>query len=156
MSLTEELYQDIILDHSKSPRNFRRPAGEDGFNRVAEGDNPLCGDSYTVHLKLDGDGGTIEDVVFHGDGCAISKASASVMTHMVKGRTVEEARALIQDLKDAVNGPPTEEVDILDFEGDIGAFASLRRYPTRVKCGTLAWNTLRAALDGRDVTVTTE
>lgn len=157
---SEELYQDIILDHNRSPRNFREPDENGGdYDRMGDGDNPLCGDTYRVYLKVADDGETIDDVFFHGTGCAISKASASVMTQTVKGLTLQEARDRIARLKELVNGPPTAELDLEELfldVGDMGVFAGLRKYPTRVKCGTLAWNTLKAAIEDRDVTVTTE
>lgn len=150
-----DLYQEIILEHNRQPRNFGPPGDADGFNRHAEGYNPLCGDQYTVYLKINDDD-VVEAVAFTGDGCAISKASASVMTQTVKGRPVEEALALFEEFHDVVAGPSPEEVDVLAHEGDIGAFAGLRNYPTRVKCGTLAWHTLKAALEGKDEPVRTE
>lgn len=156
MGVDQELYQDIILDHNKTPRNHETP-DEGDYDRMADGDNPLCGDSFKVYLKVDD--GRIDEVWFDGDGCAISTASASVMTQTVKGRTVEEAEALLDDFKALINGPLDEEVDLeAQFmeHGDMGAFAGLRRYPTRVKCGTLSWNTLKAAIEDRDETVTTE
>lgn len=156
MGTAEELYQDIILDHNKSPRNFGTP-DEDAYTHVADGDNPLCGDTFKVYLRVED--GIVEEVWFDGDGCAISTASTSVMTQTVKGKTVEEARERFEEFKGLVNGSLTEELDLeATFleHGDMGAFAGLRKYPTRVKCGTLSWNTLKAAIEGRDETVTTE
>ncbi len=137
-----ELYQDAILDHSKHPRNFG--AGKDA-NRNARGNNPLCGDRVEVHLLLRD--GRIEDVQFEGRGCAISLASASMMTEMVKGKTEAEARALFSrfhHLMTAKLAPEPAETEGLD---SLMALSGVRDYPMRVKCATLAWHTLTAALD---------
>jgi nitrogen fixation NifU-like protein len=143
-----DLYQDIIVDHNRAPRNFRRiePA-----TSKAEGFNPLCGDKLTVYLKLDGD--RVEDVSFEGSGCAISVASASLMTDRLKGRSRDEA----EQLRDEMHTLLTGETDDSDAEslGKLGALAGVRDYPSRVKCATLCWHTLQAALEKRD-TATTE
>ena len=141
-----ELYQEVILDHSRKPRNFR--ALPDA-TRSAEGNNPLCGDHYTVFVKLDGD--IIRDVAFQGEGCAISKASASMMTDYLKGKTAEDARrsfALYQNLitTGAADG---------DSLGKLRAFAGVHQFPMRVKCAVLAWHALLAGLKG-DKLVSTE
>lgn len=143
---TRELYQQIILDHNRRPRNFR--AIEDA-SRHADGNNPLCGDTVAIDLVFEGE--TIADVAFQGAGCAISTASASVMTDTVKGKTRDEAMHLIEQFRHLVTG--TSE---MTNAGDLAVFAGVRDYPTRVKCATLAWHTLKAALQGNDATITTE
>ncbi len=150
MSAIRELYQEVILDHNKSPRNFRVMNDAD---RSVEGYNPLCGDHYTVYVRMRGD--VIEDVSFTGAGCAISKASASVMTSMIKGKTRSEAEQLFQDFHNLVKGErdPAEEMDRL---GRMAPFSGVSEFPARVKCASLAWHTLRAALDASPQTVSTE
>ena len=143
-----DLYQEIILDHGRNPRNFRHPPD---CNRSAEGDNPLCGDRLTVYLKLNG-AGTIQDAAFEGRGCAISMASASMMTEMVQGRSVAEARALFESFHRLVAGAGEAEGQSLD---KLVALSGVRRFPMRVKCATLAWHAMTAAMDG-DARVTTE
>ena len=134
-----ELYQSIILDHNRAPRNFRPMEGE---ARSAEGRNPLCGDQLTVWLRVEGD--RIEDASFVGQGCAISKASASIMTAAVKGRSHAEAMALFERFHDLVTGHgPGAGVSPRD---SIAAFAGVARFPVRVKCASLAWHAMRAAL----------
>lgn len=134
-----DLYQEVILDHNRRPRNFHAIADA---SHSAEGYNPLCGDRLTVYLKLDG--ARIADVSFEGAGCAISKASASLMTDALKGRTVEEARSLFDRFHRMVTTPPDEAVEDL---GKLSALAGVREFPVRVKCASLAWHTLHAALD---------
>ena len=146
-----DLYQEVILDHGKNPRNFRHP--EDA-NRHAEGDNPLCGDRLTVYLKM-GHNGLVEDVAFEGRGCAISMASASMMTEIVACKTEQEARALFRRFHDFVTGrEEIGEADNDDLEKLI-VLAGVKQFPMRVKCATLAWHTMTAAMDGQDA-VTTE
>jgi nitrogen fixation protein NifU and related proteins len=147
----EDLYQEVILDHNRRPRNFRRI--EDG--RKAEGYNPLCGDRLTVYLKIDA--GRIADISFEGTGCAISKASASLMTVAVKGRTLEEAQqlferfhAMVTESPDSSTGQPADEL------GKLSVFAGVRQFPVRVKCASLPWHTLRAAVDTSADVVSTE
>src|SRR5690349_5809736 len=123
MSELSELYQQVILDHNKRPRNFRKP---DETNRTAEGYNPLCGDHYTIYVKLDGD--VIQDIGFQGNGCAISKASASLMTDSVKGKTAAEAEALFETLHDVLTGGPDAEVDE-DELGKLAVLSGVREYP---------------------------
>ena len=149
MSDLRELYQEVILDHNKHPRNF----GEiEGADRHADGFNPLCGDRLAVYLNLDGD--VLTDVNFLGSGCAISKASASLMTDAVKGKTVAEARQLLQHFHGMITDDAvTPDTGVL---GKLAVFAGVRDYPTRVKCATLAWHTLRAAFDDSHTLVTTE
>jgi nitrogen fixation NifU-like protein len=150
MSDLRELYQQVILDHNKSPRNFRRVADA---NRTAEGFNPLCGDHLHVYLRLEGD--VIQDVGFEGAGCAISKASASLMTSALKGRTAAEAEALFRRFQDMVTGSVDAEPDTEGL-GKLAVFAGVREFPARVKCATLAWHTLHAALEGEDQPASTE
>ncbi len=144
-----ELYQEVILDHGKHPRNFRHP--EDANHR-AHGHNPMCGDTLFVYLKLDGEG-RIADLAFQGKGCAISVASASLMTEILKGRSVEEAKAIFARFHALCTGEEvpsgTEEVDpeVLDR---LMVLSGVRAFPVRVKCATLAWHTLDAALVGQE------
>jgi nitrogen fixation NifU-like protein len=147
MSDLRELYQEVILDHNRSPRNF----GElPGANRRAEGYNPLCGDKINLELLVDGD--RITDLRFEGVGCAISTASASIMTQALKGKTLAEADALFQAFHDLVTGQMPEHEDL----GKLEVFAGVSEYPARVKCAILAWHTLRAALQEREEPVSTE
>ncbi|HEX6179075.1 MAG TPA: SUF system NifU family Fe-S cluster assembly protein [Thermoanaerobaculia bacterium] len=149
MSDLRELYQQVILDHNRNPRNFRElPTA----SRKVEGFNPLCGDHYTVFINLDGD--VIREVTFTGNGCAISKASASVMSSTVKGKTTEEANRLFDTFHNLVTGD-TGAVDAADL-GRLAAFSGVSEFPARVKCATLAWHTLRSAITGENNTVTTE
>jgi nitrogen fixation NifU-like protein len=143
----QELYQEVILDHNKRPRNFR--AIEHG--QKAEGYNPLCGDRLTVYLRVEN--GRIEDASFQGSGCAISKASASLMTDSVKGKTLEEAGDLFERFHGMITRAPEEPVDDL---GKLTVFAGVRQFPIRVKCASLAWHTLRAAVEAREEVVSTE
>ena len=139
-----ELYQEVIIDHSKRPRNFR--ALEDATG-TAEGFNPLCGDHLTVYLKLAG--GVIEDVAFQGDGCAISKASASLMTTALKGKSEREALALFGHVHTLLTDGPHGAVQ-LDDVGKLAVLSGVWEFPARVKCASLAWHTLRSALDAKD------
>jgi nitrogen fixation NifU-like protein len=148
MSELGELYQEVILDHNRRPRNFR--AIEDG--KKQEGYNPLCGDRLTLYVKLEGD--RIADVAFQGSGCAISKASASLMTEALKGKTVVEARELFEKFHDMVTSSPDTVAPDL---GKLSVLSGVREYPTRVKCASLAWHTLKAAVSGaEDGPVSTE
>ncbi|HEY8022254.1 MAG TPA: SUF system NifU family Fe-S cluster assembly protein [Thermoanaerobaculia bacterium] len=144
--MNHELYQEVILDHNRRPRNFGALAGA---NRTAEGNNPLCGDRLTLYLELDGD--RIENVSFEGAGCAISTASASLMTEALKGKTVAEARALFDVFHRLVTAGEAPGTGIgEDAEIDkLAVFSGVREYPMRVKCATLAWHTLKAALEDR-------
>lgn len=150
MSELEELYQEVIIDHSKSPRNFHALKEA---NRQAEGYNPLCGDHFKVYLHVEGD--VIREIGFEGTGCAISKASASMMTGSVKGKTVTEAKALFEEFRNLLAGEKNQKIN-MDRLGKLAAFAGVREYPVRVKCATLAWHTLKAGLDGEGQTVSTE
>ena len=141
-----DLYQQVILDHNRKPRNFRTLASP---SRAAEGYNPLCGDRLTVELTLEGE--MIRDIGFQGSGCAISKASASMMTADLKGKTVTEAEEAFERFRAMLteNGPDAEL-------GKLGVFAGVREFPSRIKCATLAWHTVHAALAGKAEPVTTE
>jgi len=145
-----ELYQTTILDHNKKPRNFRRP--EDA-NHQADGVNPLCGDQVTVFLTIAD--GAVKDVGFQGSGCAISKSAASLMTEAVKGKTLEEAQALFERFQGLVTSDPRVEPDLTEL-GKLAVFAGVREFPVRVKCATLPWHTLHAAIEGRETPVKTE
>ena len=140
MSSLSELYQNVILEHNRSPRNYR---AMDDADRRAEGNNPLCGDQLTVWLKLDGD--VISDVAFQGLGCAISRASASLMTAAVKGKSRAETDKLYEQFRRLVTGDRADEPETL---GKLAVFSGISGYPTRVKCASLPWHTLRAALEG--------
>jgi nitrogen fixation protein NifU and related proteins len=150
MSDLRELYQEVILDHNRRPRNFRKL---DCADRTCEGFNPLCGDRLTIFLDLEGD--VIRDVSFEGSGCAISRASASMMTDALKGKTVAEAQALFERFHDLVTSDP-QEAPATDGLGKLAVFAGVREHPSRVKCATLSWHTLKAAVNGKDEEVSTE
>ena len=143
----QELYQQVILDHSRSPRNYFKL---DAANRIAEGHNPLCGDRVTVYLRLEND--VIRDVSFQGEGCAISKASASIMTEMLKGKTREEAQKVFRQFHDMImKGTPS-----IDELGKLGVFAGVSKFPARVKCAILPWHAIAATLEGKENVVSTE
>ena len=146
-----ELYQATILDHNRSPRNF---GSLENPNRSAEGDNPICGDRLSLQLEVDPDG-RVADVRFQGKGCAISTASASLMTETVKGRTREEIEATFDRFHALVTAGLDEAASASEL-GKLAVFSGVREYPVRVKCATLAWHTLRAALDQADATARTE
>jgi nitrogen fixation protein NifU and related proteins len=148
MSELSELYQQVILDHNKKPRNFRKL---DEANRTAEGYNPLCGDQLTVYMLLDGE--VVRDVSFEGQGCAISKAAASMMTQAVKGKTKQEAEVLFDEFHRMVTGQLDEEATP-NHLGRLTIFSGVRDYPARVKCASLSWHTLHAALHGQEETST--
>jgi nitrogen fixation protein NifU and related proteins len=145
-----DLYQEIILEHSKAPRNFRRP---EAANRHAEGYNPLCGDKCSVFVDIEG--GEIKDIGFQGSGCAISRASASMMTQSVKGKSKEEAERIFERFHRLVMGDKAAIASAADL-GKLAVFAGVSKFPARVKCATLAWHTLQSALQGQDETVSTE
>jgi nitrogen fixation NifU-like protein len=138
MSDLNDLYQEVILDHNRRPRNFHPIADA---SHTAEGYNPLCGDRLTLYLKVAD--GIVVDVAFEGAGCAISKASASLMTDAVKGQSVAEVQALFERFHRMVTTPPDEQVENL---GKLSALAGVREFPVRVKCASLAWHTLKAAM----------
>ena len=150
MSDTEALYQEIILEHNRKPRNFREMPDAD---RTVEGRNPMCGDALTLWVKW-GDDDRIADVSFKGEGCAISKSSASIMTTAVKGKTRDEATKVFEKFHDLVTGtlPESEHASL----GSMRAFGGVSRFPLRVKCASLAWHALKSALDGKSDVVTTD
>lgn len=150
MSALRDIYQELILDHNKNPRNRGSLADPD---RKVEGYNPLCGDHVTIFLKLDGD--VVKEVKFEGSGCAISTASASLMTETLEGKTLEEAKAVFRKFHALVTGEP-EETHEGPGLGKLEVFSGICQYPARVKCATLAWHTLDAALDHREDVVSTE
>jgi nitrogen fixation protein NifU and related proteins len=147
MDELRELYQQVILDHNRNPRNFGRPAGA---NREAEGYNPLCGDHYTIYLEMDD--GLVKDVGFEGSGCAISKSSASVMTQILKGKSVEEATKLFEKFIAMVKGELQDKSDL----GKLAVFEGVREFPTRTKCATLSWHAMKNALEGAGEVAKTE
>ena len=149
MSELSELYQQVILDHNKKPRNFQVL---EGANRVSEGFNPLCGDQLKVYMLMDD--GIVRELSFVGTGCAISKAAASMMTQAVKGKTREEAQTLFEEFHGMVTGELDESAEP-NHLGRLTIFAGVRDYPARVKCASLPWHTMHAALEGED-TATTE
>ena len=150
MSDLRELYQEVILDHNKRPRNF---GTLDHPSRTAKGHNPLCGDRLTLQLAMDGD--RIAQVAFEGSGCAISKASASLMTEAIKGHTVAEAEALFDRFHALVTTPPDAPVNTEGL-GKLAVFAGVREYPARVKCASLAWHTMKNAVEAVASTAQTE
>lgn len=148
MAELDDLYQEVILDHNKSPRNYRVLANA---NRKAEGYNPLCGDHVTVYLQLDD--GVIQDIAFQGSGCAISKASASLMTAELKGKTEAAAEDLFQGVHKMLTGDPEANHETV---GKLKILAGVCKFPARVKCASLAWHTVNAALKGENQPATTE
>jgi nitrogen fixation NifU-like protein len=150
MSELRELYQTVILDHNKRPRNFREP---EGANRSADGFNPLCGDKITVYLELEDE--VVKDVGFTGSGCAISTASASLMTQSVKGKSVADAREIFEGFHELVAGDRSCEAGAEKL-GKLAVFGGVREFPVRVKCATLAWHTLKSALEGKGEVAKTE
>jgi nitrogen fixation protein NifU and related proteins len=150
MADLRELYQDVILEHSKAPRNYREIGGA---SRKVEGYNPLCGDRYTIYIDLENN--SIRDISFQGSGCAISKASASMMTQSVKGKTKDQAEELFNSFHNLVTGQMPPKGAAPDI-GKLSVFSGVSEYPVRVKCATLAWHTLRAALEGENETISTE
>jgi len=142
-----DLYQQVILDHSKSPRNFRKM---EGASRKAEGKNPLCGDQITLYLRMDGD--SVQDISFQGSGCAISKASASLLTDALKGKNRHE----VKDLFEKVHSLVTTGNVSGEAVGKLAVFAGVHKFPARVKCAILPWHALMAAIDGKEEPVSTE
>ncbi|HDZ16218.1 MAG TPA: SUF system NifU family Fe-S cluster assembly protein [Methylophaga aminisulfidivorans] len=148
MSELRDLYQEVIMDHKKKPRNFREIADA---NHMAHGNNPLCGDALVVYVKLNGE--TIEDVSFQGSGCAISVASASLMTESLKGKTLDEAQSLYDDVHKALTG----ESGGAELSGKLAVLGGVKEFPARVKCATLSWHTVHAAVDSdHDISISTE
>ena len=152
MSELEELYQEVIMEHNRRPRNFQEIKDS---NRSAEGFNPFCGDAITLYLKLEGE--RITDMGFQGSGCAISRASASLMTETVKGKSTEEIQRIFNAFHNMLTrGDKVEMESEDDLLGDLEALAGVSEFPTRVKCATLSWHALQAALKGQEETVKTE
>lgn len=148
MSDLRDLYQQVIMDHKKNPRNFREITDA---NHMAHGNNPLCGDALVVYVKLNGE--IIEDVSFQGSGCAISVASASLMTETLKGKTLEEAQTLYDNVHRALTG----EEEGGELAGKLEVLGGVKEFPARVKCATLSWHTVHAAVDNNhDISITTE
>ena len=150
MSDLRELYQQVIFDHNKKPRNFHNLQGA---NRTAEGYNPLCGDQVTIYLQLEGD--VIRNISFQGTGCVISRASASMMTDSLKGKTKAEAEALFDRVHKMLTGEPDTKADPQDL-GKLAALSGVCKFPARVKCASLAWHTLHAALNEAGAAISTE
>ena len=150
MTELRDLYQEVILDHNKSPHNYREMADA---SRIALGHNPLCGDKMKLYVKIDGD--RIADVAFQGSGCAISKASASIMTDAIMGKSLAEAETLYGKFHDLLTGPPDVKADGAGL-GKLAVFSGVREFPARVKCATLAWHTLETALKNQQEVAKTE
>jgi len=150
MSELDELYQEVILDHNKSPRNFRTIVDAD---RKAEGYNPLCGDHVTIYLKMEE--GKIKDISFQGSGCAISKASASLMTAELKGKSAAEAQRLFDSVHQMLTGECNEQKDGQEL-GKLTILSGVCKFPARVKCASLAWHTVKSALKGEGAVATSE
>ena len=150
MADLRDLYQEVILEHSKTPRNYRQLASA---NRKAEGFNPLCGDHFTVYLDVEN--GAIRDIAFQGSGCAISKASASMMTQSLKGKSTADAEKLFDEFHKLVTGEAKKEGEAKEM-GKLAVFSGVCDYPARVKCATLAWHALHAALQGKQEPISTE
>ena len=144
MSELSELYQQVILDHNKKPRNFRKL---ENANHTAEGYNPLCGDQLTIYVNLADN--AVKEIAFEGSGCAISKAAASMMTQAVKGKSKEQAEELFKEFHSMVTGELDEESDENSL-GNLKIFAGVRDFPVRVKCATLPWHTMQAALNNKE------
>ncbi len=145
MSELNDLYQDVILDHNKNPRNFREI---ETATNTADGNNPLCGDALRVYVAMEDD--RVKDVAFKGSGCAISKASASMMTQIVKGKSKEEAELLFHEFQNMVTGELDAETDENSL-GKLKIFAGVLEFPARVKCASLSWHTLHAALNNEEI-----
>ena len=150
----KELYQEIILEHGKNPRNLRKT---DNFNKDAKGNNPLCGDNVHVYLKLN-DQRKVEDISFEGSGCAISMASASIMTDLIKGKSDNEAKEIIEDFLGMIKENPELKTNLLkeDDKTKLMCLSGVKQYPMRVKCATLSWHTLVSAMENNDKEVSTE
>ena len=145
-----ELYQEVILDHNKNPQNFRIMADA---SHISEGRNPLCGDHYTIYVKIEK--GILRDISFHGSGCAISKASASIMTSVLIGKKIEDATNLFKLFQQVVTGE-IKPMDNLDSLGKLAAFGGVAEFPVRVKCAILSWHAMNSALQGGGQPVSTE
>jgi nitrogen fixation NifU-like protein len=140
----EDLYQEVVMDHNRRPRNFKKL---ENAQRTAEGFNPLCGDQISLYLNVDDDG-VIEDIGFEGAGCAISKATASMMTEAIKGKNVDKAEEIFEAFRHMLTRKPEEKYDY-ELLGDLEILQGVSQFPTRIKCATLSWHTLNSALDGK-------
>ena len=140
----EDLYQEVVMDHNRRPRNFKKL---ENAQRTAEGFIPLCGDQISLYVNVDDDG-VIEDIGFEGAGCAISKATASMMTEAIKGKNVDKAEEIFQAFRHMLTRKPEEEYDY-ELLGDLEILQGVSQFPTRIKCATLSWHTLNSALDGK-------
>ena len=140
----EDLYQEVVMDHNRRPRNFKKL---ENAQRTAEGFNPLCGDQISLYLNVDDDG-VIEDIGFEGAGCAISKATAAMMTEAIKGKNVDKAEEIFEAFRHMLTRKPEEEYDY-ELLGDLEILQGVSQFPTRIKCATLSWHTLNSALDGK-------
>jgi len=140
----EDLYQEVVMDHNRRPRNFKKL---ENAQRTAEGFNPLCGDQISLYVNVDDDG-VIEDIGFEGAGCAISKATASMMTEAIKGKNVDKAEEIFEAFRHMLTRKPEEEYDY-ELLGDLEILQGVSQFPTRIKCATLSWHTLNSALDGK-------
>ena len=151
---TKELYQEIILDHGKNPRNLRKT---ENFNKDAKGHNPLCGDKVHIYLKLN-ENKKVEDISFEGSGCAISMASASIMTDLIKGKSDNEAKEIIEDFLGMIKENPELKNKILkeDYKTKLMCLSGVKQYPMRVKCATLSWHTLTSAINNSQEEIKTE
>lgn len=150
MDEIRELYQQVILDHNKDPRNFGKL---ENATHIAHGHNPLCGDKIDLYLKIEN--GKIEDVRFNGSGCAISKASSSIMTTILKGKTIEEAKDLFEKFHKAVTSDLDDNIDTIDL-GKLAVFCGVREFPARIKCASLPWHTMMNALENKESVTSTE
>ena len=150
----KELYQEIILEHGKNPRNLRKT---ENFNKDAQGKNPLCGDNVHIYLKLN-DQKKVEDISFEGSGCAISMASASIMTDLIKGKSDNEAKEIIEDFLGMIKENPELKTNLLkeDDKTKLMCLSGVKQYPMRVKCATLSWHTLVSAIDNKQEEINTE
>ena len=151
MAEMDDLYQEVILDHNRQPRNFG-PLGD--ANRSAEGHNPLCGDTIVLYLRVEDE--VVTDVSFEGAGCAIVTASASLMTEVLRGKSVAQARTLFEGMMDMLTGDPAHAAEVAEDLGKLAVFSGVREYPMRVKCATLVWHTLQAALEDMRQPLSTE
>ena len=140
----EDLYQEVVMDHNRRPRNFKKL---ENAQQTAEGFNPLCGDQISLYLNVDDDG-VIDDIGFEGAGCAISKATASMMTEAIKGKNVDKAEEIFEAFRHMLTRKPEEEYDY-ELLGDLEILQGVSQFPTRIKCATLSWHTLNSALDGK-------
>ncbi len=150
MDEIKELYQQMILDHNKEPRNYGKL---NNATNIAQGHNPLCGDKIDIYLVIDD--GKIQDVKFYGSGCAISKASSSIMTTILKGKTIDEAKGLFEKFHNVVTSDTESEIDVIDL-GKLAVFYGVREFPARIKCASLPWHTMMDALEKNESTTSTE